>query len=44
MADNYLLTLWFALHAAYAIDQTVKYFQARKRRKLIAHRLQTIPR
>jgi hypothetical protein len=44
MADNYLLTLWFALHLAHAIDQTVKYFQARKRRKLIAHRLQTIPR
>jgi predicted PurR-regulated permease PerM len=44
MADHYLLTLWFALHLAYAIDRTVKHFQARKRRKLIALRLQNIPR
>jgi hypothetical protein len=40
--DRYLITLWFALFIAHQFDQTVKRFQSRKRRKMIALRLKSL--
>ena len=40
--DRYLLALWIALFIAHQVDEAVKRFQARKRRKIIARRLKAL--
>lgn len=42
--EDYLLTLWICLFIAYQIDSLIKRIQLRKRKKLLAERLATIPR